>query len=498
MPTLTPVDFDPFAERAPTRITVRPEPRLTPVDFDPFAGATAPSQQIATEFMNQGSAAGQRTTPNVAAQMPNLISADTFESDAGEVLFRDPVSGQVIPTDQNKHVALRDPSDNRVKVFARTSDTDEGALSSAGRLLMTGMGSSAPSARPAVPLPSKAAAPTVEQLKGAASVGYQSPEVLGLEVKPSAVANFSRQTQAALNSQGIDEELARPIFKILSRLEDAPQGSVMTGQNLDTLRKTFGEAAKSINPTERKAAVTVLNALDEFVPKLGGGDVIAGDAEKAAQTLETARANYAAAKRAELIDKKQIRAELRAASANSGRNLSNTMRQRLADVLLNPKEHRGWTAGELELAERAVRGSKAENAIRLLGNMLGGGGGMGAIISAGIGGYATGGPGAIAPVIGYGLKSVSNALTMRQIGKLSEAIRSRAPLAASVGGSLTDFAKAAKAYEGVKSPRTLSMVVIASRNLANNLKDAGIAIKPADLLKSLQGPMKSSADEEQQ
>jgi hypothetical protein len=197
-----------------------------------------------------------------------------------------------------------------------------------------------------------------------------------------------------------------------------------------------------------------------------------------------------------MLDKKQLVAEMRAAAANSGRNVSNTMRQRIADILLNPAQQRGWSASELALAEHIVRGSKTENAIRLLGNMLGGGGGVGAVISAGAGAMATGGPGAVAPLVGYSLKSLSNALTMRQIGKLSEAIRSRAPLAQSISAPLQDWAKATQAYEHVRSPRTISMMVIAARNLVSNLKDAGVSVKPQDLLRSLQGPVSAPAQNE--
>jgi hypothetical protein len=117
---------------------------------------TAPAERLTLDFMNQGSAAGQRTTPNIQAQMKNFISDDVHENDAGEVLYRDPKSGQLVPTDQAKQVALRDPADNKIKIFARTPDTNEGVLSSAGRLLGTGLASGAPTSR------ASALAPAVE------------------------------------------------------------------------------------------------------------------------------------------------------------------------------------------------------------------------------------------------------------------------------------------------------------------------------------------------
>src|SRR5690242_6709108 len=68
-------------------------------------------QQLAVDFQNQGSAAAQGTTPNIEAQKPNLISDKVFQNDAGELQYVDPASGQLVTTDQNKQVILRDPTD---------------------------------------------------------------------------------------------------------------------------------------------------------------------------------------------------------------------------------------------------------------------------------------------------------------------------------------------------------------------------------------------------
>lgn len=101
------------------------------------------------DFHNQGLAASQRTTPNIDAHMPNLISAATHEDETGRLSYLDPKTGKVLPTQRNKHVVLQDPADGKLKVFARMADTDEGILSSLGRLLMSGMAPSRPVRSPA-------------------------------------------------------------------------------------------------------------------------------------------------------------------------------------------------------------------------------------------------------------------------------------------------------------------------------------------------------------
>lgn len=105
----------------------------------PVEAKTSPVGQMLVDFGNQGVAAGQRTSPVISAHMPNLISDQVHENDAGEAMYIDPQTGSLARTDSSKHVILRDPADNTLKVFARTPDTNEGALASTGRLLGTGM-----------------------------------------------------------------------------------------------------------------------------------------------------------------------------------------------------------------------------------------------------------------------------------------------------------------------------------------------------------------------
>jgi len=336
-------------------------------------------------------------------------------------------------------------------------------------------------ARPVAPKVPTLAAPTIPELKAAAKVGYESPEVAAVNIKSKAITEFADKTSLELNNLGIDDILAPKTFGLLSRLQKAPDGSTITGANIQTARKAFGNAAGSPDPTERLAAKTVIDKLDELLPNLSSKDVISGDVGAAAKILEEARGNYSAAKRAEGIDNKTIQAELRAAAANSGQNVANTVRQRMADILLKPKEQRGFSESELAQMEDIVRGSKSGNILRAAGNLLGGGGGLGAAVSAGIGGLVTGGPGAIAPVVGFGLKQLSNRLTLKQAERLSEAIRMRSPLASSAA----KFDEAFANFHDAKTPKTYAGVVVAARNLSSNLGDPSFKGAISNLLRDL-------------
>jgi hypothetical protein len=156
MPDWAPVEHDPFAapsERPPPRtsLTVTPT-NWSPIDHDPFAKPEPTHSEpekpehepgvfetMSTDLHNQLAAVSQGTTPNIGAHMPNLLSDDVQEGDDRNLYFKN-AEGKLQRTDTNKHVVLRDPSDQKLKVFSRTEETNEGIPSSLGRLLGIGMG----------------------------------------------------------------------------------------------------------------------------------------------------------------------------------------------------------------------------------------------------------------------------------------------------------------------------------------------------------------------
>lgn len=356
----------------------------------------------------------------------------------------------------------------------------------------------------------KAIAPTIRELKEAASGkpgssgGYEGTELSSLEVKPAAITDYASKTKVALDAAGLDENLAPITHKMLSRLESSPPSATVTGNNIKSIRQLLGNAAGEPGK-EGLAAKRALNALDDHIPNIEAKNVIAGDPAAAGAALDEANANYSAAKHAETIDNKTIRAELRAAASNSGHNVANTVRQRMADIL-NPERpdlQRGFTPDETAVMEQIVRGTKTQNAMRWAGNYLGGGGGLGALHTSAAGaaaGAAIAGPagavvGAVAPpVVGHILKALGNRGTLADAEKLSEMIRSRAPLASSA----QKFSQAATQLTGSPSGKSYAAALIAARNLSSNLRGAGIDVGPGDLLKGLQSPAQGNAQEQDQ
>lgn len=374
----------------------------------------------------------------------------------------------------------------------------------AAQLLTPGIGmTGAAKAAPVVTAVEKAA-PTIQELKVAAKEGYDSKALTGLEVKPAAMSDYATKAKAALDESGLSDVNAPKVHAILGKIEQIPDSpsAIMTGRNIHSIRQALGHAAASTDPQERLAASRAIDALDEHIPKIETKDVLAGDPKAAGEALDTANANYSAAKQAEKIDNKTVQAEVRAAASNSGMNVANTVRQRMADVVLKPAERRGLLPEEVQAAQDISEGTPGQNALRKVGNVLGGGGGLGMLHASSVGagaGAFVGGPvgaaiGAALPAIaGHTLKAISNKMTLTQAAKLSEMIRSRAPLAS----SMDKFEVSAGLLSKSRDPRAISSAVLAARNLSNNLRASGFNVSPSDLLSGLQSPSSSSAQEQQ-
>lgn len=272
----------------------------------------------------------------------------------------------------------------------------------------------------------------VDEIKAASRAGYTHPDVAAVQIKPQAVDNLAVAIENDLANQGFRPNNQKQVFDTLSGLKGAP-GPVSVA-DLDSARKAFGHLAKEVDgvgvPTATAvAAKDAIRKIDDFLPSLNQADLLAGDAARANEILDTARKNWGAAKRAEKVQTTLANAELNAASANSGGNLQNSIKQAFKPMLKNNAAKAvGYNADELKALNDIVRGTLTGSAARAAGNLLGGGGGLGMLASGAVGYEAGGAPGAIAAgLAGRGLKKIGDRSTLNAVAKLDRLLRSRSP-----------------------------------------------------------------------
>jgi hypothetical protein len=303
---------------------------------------------------------------------------------------------------------------------------------------------------PGVGLAGRKGPPTREMLDDAADTGFDAFRKSGIAFEGEGVGQYANALRKWLNKEGFLDTDAPSTFKVLAMLENPKAGAQLSAQGFHSVRKALGRVAGNYSPNkseDRAAATIAIRALDGYLNKLPDESVVAGTPavlSSAREAFTNARGNYAAARRSETVTGVEEAADLKASAANSGQNIDNALRQRLANNLLDPKKRRGFSEEELGLMRQAVEGTVPKNAARHLSNLLGGGGGLGqlaATTAGGIGGLAAGDGGLSAlggavglPAVGHALKAGENALARREITNLDEAVRSRSPLANEGGG----------------------------------------------------------------
>lgn len=377
----------------------------------------------------------------IPAEKPYSGSILPFSRDAqGNVSF-DPSAGVLAPFYKGTKLT-QDVAEGRVDPMSPTGVAGSTAIAAAlGISAAPGIGSgegifAAPAFKQAPYV-----APSTEALQSAASAGYKSLPAMGVDYAPSHIADLAAGVQA---DPGFPiQEIAPKTHAILNKLQAVtPDGSnpSVPLTSLESARQMLGRVAHDYTPGQGQdshAAGVAQKAIDSFVAAPPKGAVLSGDAATAAQTLKDARDNQAAAFRSDRLNGIANKADLAASAANSGANIGNSTRQRVAALLGNDKLTAGFSDDEIAGLNDVVHGTPTRNSARAIGNLLGGGGGMHAAntgIMGAIGGYeAAGVPGAaaglMAPAVGYAAKRLDNNLSTGALSNVDAAVRGRSPVA---------------------------------------------------------------------
>jgi hypothetical protein len=303
--------------------------------------------------------------------------------------------------------------------------------------------------------PSRApAAATIPEQRATSDMAYGALRANPTRYDPAHFAQRANDLEQNFytNPNFITERQFSPAsFRTLDRMREpqpstAATGGITPGQ-IDLSRQLLNNAS---DKTDIRAARYVRRGIDDFVENPPVGAVLpgAGNAQSArdaaAQAL-LARQSHAGAERSQVSENLRRKAEAEAGSRNSGLNVEAKLRSAYADFTKpNVKTGRsraqnaGFNADEIGGMERFHSGADTplRNTIRYLGNLGGGGGGLGTLAAAGLGiggsaAYASDDPrwfGALAlPAVGLGGRVLGNRIARQNINALDEMIRSRNP-----------------------------------------------------------------------
>jgi hypothetical protein len=224
-----------------------------------------------------------------------------------------------------------------------------------------------------------------DELKKSASKHYFDVATAPIDFMPGTLPKFTDAARVALQLPqhgSFTPEATREVHDLLTRwASDFGGRRISTPHDFDVLRQQL----RAFGPGPNSAAgEKVAGFIDKFLSNPPPPSILRaapGALDNVRRSQAAARGDYRAYKTSGLVEQEIDTAGTKTGRAHSGLNLDNTTRQRL-DPLITPNRKGeiplwGATYPEQQAIRDVVKGDYLTNKLRLWGNRLGGGGGIG-------------------------------------------------------------------------------------------------------------------------
>lgn len=244
------------------------------------------------------------------------------------------------------------------------------------------------------------AAPTTEALRTQAQQAYNNARNAGVIIKKDSWRNFGGNLQRRLADEGIDETLHSNAMAALRRITDSSDN--VTLEHAEMMRRIANNAigrasSQQGGGSDARLGYIILDELDDYIGRLGQGDLISGNAPAANAYLQTARNLWSRQSKASEIERLFERARNRAPQL-TGSGYENAIRTEFRQLAQNARRIKRFNKSEQDMIRAVARGGPVSNMLRYFSkfspkNAVGGAVGAG-------GGYMLGGPFGSVAVLG--------------------------------------------------------------------------------------------------
>lgn len=272
--------------------------------------------------------------------------------------------------------------------------------------LGAGAGSLATRGRPRA---TRGEGPSLDDLRGQRDAAYKAVDESGVTFGAEEFTGLSNKMIASVADEGFNPGLHPKTAAMLDRISDLSNqaaGHTPNLTQLDQLRQQIGrDVASSADAGERRMGTILRNQIDEFIAASGEGS----DEIRRARDMNTRVAKL------ETLDGLDVAAQERAATSGTGSNIDNTTRQ---NVRRFKEKTKNLSPAESAAADRVIRGSPGQNALRMAGRLSPEGGtvsAVGSLITGPISGGAI-------PAVGFVSRRVADAMTARNVNELRRII----------------------------------------------------------------------------
>lgn len=214
-------------------------------------------------------------------------------------------------------------------------------------------------------------APTADDLFDAGRRAYDAADNAGVTFDPAGIGDLATSGQAALQQFGAHPQLQPRAYAVLGAIQDASSsGQPLKLRDVENLRKIASNAIRGTQDASDKAATAkLMELIDAFEVNPASPYVMMGDQKAGSDAIKEARDLWRRGSKSSMLEEALVKAERQAASAGSGGNIDNAIRQQIKSILNSPKKSLGLKPEEIEALERVVKGTPGQNALRLGGKL---------------------------------------------------------------------------------------------------------------------------------
>ena len=203
----------------------------------------------------------------------------------------------------------------------------------------------------------KLAAPTTEELKGAAQAIYQQIEDIGISVKPEAVNQFAGKATETLRKAGFDAQSDPLVSRALDRISEI-DGPIDTGE-ITILRKVAQKAAQSPTPAEARLGSKLRNEFDDFLTNLKPDQTVGGEVKGLGNLYKKAGELWKRSVKTEVIGDLFDNADLKASSDGIGSvGFKNAIVDEFKAIIKRNKKTKQFTEDEINDMQKVVKSGK--------------------------------------------------------------------------------------------------------------------------------------------
>ena len=273
-------------------------------------------------------------------------------------------------------------------------------------------------------------APDTAEHFAQADKDYADMRALPIEINKNATGRIADNIKMALRQDGYRDYHGLPdgaLFSAVDELRNPANGITSKMADIEGVRRALNRIAK--NPELRDGARLAQKHIDGFLSNLHPTDVINNPhlAPELNRLANSARGNYAAGSRSEIIDDAIERAHLGTGATGTAGNIDNKMRQEIKRIIFSDKLSRGFSKEEKAAMKDFV--THKGGVARLVGKFAPQGV-VSSTLGAELGYHALGASGIPVPaVIGWIGKKIADYRTAKRLENISQMVRTRSPLA---------------------------------------------------------------------